>query len=94
MQGISGAPYPHTVVPRTLPKPFKERAMPAPTPLLSRTRNPLHRLERLPGWWLGKAETRRMLARDAREQRQDAQADEHMRVAIAYERRATALVVS
>jgi hypothetical protein len=35
-----------------------------------------------------------MLARDAREQRQDAQADEHMRVAIAYERRATALVVS
>ena len=68
--------------------------MPAPTSLLSRTRNPLHRLERLPGWWLGKAETRRMLARDAREQRQDAQADEHRRVAIAYERRATALVVS
>jgi hypothetical protein len=70
-----------------------ESAMPAPIPILTRTRNPLQRLERLPGWWLGKAETRRMLARDARERRQDAQADEHLRVAIAYERRATALVV-
>ena len=71
-----------------------EIARPAPLPFTTTTRNPLHRLERLPGWWLGKAETRRMLARDARERRQDAQADEHMRVAIAYERRATSLVIS
>jgi len=93
MQAISGAPYPGPGVPRTLDQPFMERAMPAPIPFLTRTRNPLARLERLPGWWLGKAETRRMLARDARERRQDAQAEEHMRAAIAYERRATSLVV-
>lgn len=66
--------------------------MPAPIPFSSRTRNPLPRLERLPGWWLGKAEARRMLARDARERRLDAQADEHLKVAIAYERRAISLV--
>jgi hypothetical protein len=67
--------------------------MPAPIPASTRTRNPLPRLERLPGWWLGKAEARRMLARDAREQRLDAQADEHLRTAIAYERYATSLVI-
>jgi hypothetical protein len=66
--------------------------MPAPISFSTRTRNPLPRLERLPGWWLGKAEARRMLARDAREQRLDAQADEHLRAAIAYEQRAIALV--
>jgi hypothetical protein len=68
--------------------------MPAPSlPFTPRTRNPLPRLERLPAWWLGKAEARRMLARDAREQRLDAQAEEHLRRAVAYERHATSLVV-
>jgi hypothetical protein len=71
-----------------------ETAMTAPIPFVTRIRNPLPRLERLPGWWLGKAETRRMLAQDARERRLDAQADEHLRTAIAYERRATSLVAS
>ena len=66
--------------------------MPAPIPFPTRMRNPLPRLERLPGWGLGKAEARRMLARDAREQRLDALADEHLRVAVAYERHATSLV--
>ena len=68
--------------------------MSAPIPFPPRTRNPLPRLERLPGWWLGKAEARRMLARDAREQRLDAQAEAHLRVAIAYERPATSLVIA
>jgi len=68
--------------------------MPAPIPCPTRTHDPLPRLERLPGWWLGKAEARRMLARDAREQRLDAQAEEHLRVAIAYERRATSLAIA
>lgn len=68
--------------------------MPAPIPLAHRTRNPLPRLERLPAWWLGKAEARRMLARDAREQRLDEQADAHLRTAIEYERHATSLVIT
>ena len=68
--------------------------MPASMPLAHRTRNPLARLERLPAWWLGKAEARRMLARDAREQRLDEQAERHLRAAIEYERHATSLVVA
>lgn len=55
-------------------------------------RNPLAALERLPGWWLGKAETRRSLARDALDRRLDKLADEHLRAATEYERRALALV--
>lgn len=55
--------------------------------------NPLAILERLPGWWLGKAEMRRMLARDARDQRLDTIADEHLRIAAEYERHATSLVL-
>lgn len=68
--------------------------MPNPVPLTIKSRSPLARLERLPGWWLGKAETRRMLARDARDRRLDDVADEHLRVAIEYERHATSLVVT
>jgi hypothetical protein len=67
--------------------------MPKPAPLIAKSRSPLARLERLPGWWLGKADTRRMLARDARERRLDEVADEHLRVAIECERRATSLVL-
>jgi hypothetical protein len=64
-----------------------------PVPPATRARNPLARLERLPGWWLGKAETHRMLARDARDQRLDAIAEKHLRVASEYERRATQLAL-
>lgn len=67
--------------------------MPPPVALAIRTRNPLPRLERLPAWWLGKAETRRMLARDARERRLDEQAEHHLRAALEYERHATSLVI-
>lgn len=56
------------------------------------TRNPLAALERLPGWWLGKAETRRSLARDALDHRLDKLADEHLRAATEYERKALALI--
>ena len=68
--------------------------MPARVPFAVRTRNPLPRLERLPQWWLGKAEARRMLARDARERRLDDQAEHHLRTAIEYERYATSLVIA
>jgi hypothetical protein len=62
--------------------------------LVTPPRNPLAALERLPGWWLGKAETRRMLARDAIEHRLDKVADEHLRAASEYERRAISLVIT
>jgi hypothetical protein len=75
-------------------KPGPETAMPSPIPLAPKTRNPLPRLERLPAWWLGKAETRRMLARDARERRLDELAEQHLRTAIEYERHATSLVIT
>ena len=64
-----------------------------PAPLTRRSRNPLPRLERLPGWWLGKAETHRMLARDAMDRRLDAVAEKHLRTATEYEWRATQLVL-
>jgi hypothetical protein len=67
--------------------------MPNPALLATRSRNPLAALERLPGWWLGKAVTHRMLARDARDRRLDAVAEKHLRVATEYERRATQLVL-
>ncbi len=57
-------------------------------------RNPLPALERLPSWWLGKAEMRRMLARDARDRRLHDVAEEHLRVATEYERRAVSLVIT
>jgi hypothetical protein len=47
--------------------------------------NPLALLERLPGWWRGKAETRMCLDRGL-----DKEADEHLRIASEYERRAAA----
>jgi len=61
---------------------------------MTEPRNPLPALERLPGWWLGKAELRRMLARDAREQRLHEIAEEHLRAATEYERRAISLVIT
>ncbi len=67
--------------------------MPKPVQLVTRPRSPLAALERLPGWWRGKAETHRMLARDARDRRLDALAEKHLRVATEYERRATQLVI-
>jgi hypothetical protein len=60
---------------------------------VTESRNPLPALERLPGWWLGKAITRRMLARDAQERRLSEVAEEHLRAATEYERRAVALVI-
>lgn len=59
---------------------------------VSSSRNPIPALERLPGWWLGKAETRRALAREALEHRLDKLADEHLRAASEYEKRARSLV--
>jgi hypothetical protein len=70
-----------------------EMPMPISVPLVTRARNPLAALERLPGWWLGKATTHRMLARDARDRRLDAVAEKHLRVAGEYERRATQLAL-
>jgi hypothetical protein len=64
-----------------------------PAKLSTRSRNPIAALERLPGWWLGKAETHRMLARDAMDRRLDTVAERHLRVATEYERRATQLVL-
>jgi hypothetical protein len=63
------------------------------TSVVTEARNPLPALERLPGWWLGKAITRRMLARDAQEQRLSEVAEQHLRAATEYERRAIALVI-
>ena len=59
--------------------------------ILVTKRDPLAALERLPGWWIGKAETRRSFAQDALEARLDKLADEHLRAASEYERRAKAL---
>jgi hypothetical protein len=67
--------------------------MPNLAPLTPRSRNPLAALERLPGWWRGKAETHRMLARDAMDRRLDALAEKHLRTATEYERRAIELVL-
>jgi hypothetical protein len=78
--------------PRDVPSPHKEVIMAKPMPVPS-SRNPLAALERLPGWWLGKAETRRLLARDALERRLDKVADEHLRAASEYEKRALDLVI-
>jgi len=60
--------------------------------LVSRGRNPLAALERLPGWWLGKAETRRTFAREAQALHLDKLADEHLRAATEYERRVKEIV--
>lgn len=54
---------------------------------LAHKRNPLAALERLPGWWLGKAETRRKFADEARQIGRDREADEHDRIAREYEAR-------
>jgi hypothetical protein len=52
--------------------------------------NPLALLERLPGWWRGKAETRMEMARMCLDRGLDKEADEHLRIASEYERRAAA----
>jgi hypothetical protein len=52
------------------------------------------RMTRLPGWWLGAATTRRQLARQAREAGRDAEADDHLRLAQAYERQALAFALA
>lgn len=69
-------------------------AEPIPLPLRGHAphASSLASLERLPGWWLGAAETRRAFARDALNQRLDKIADEHLRAASEYERRARALI--
>jgi hypothetical protein len=54
---------------------------------LIRTRNPLEALERNPGWWRGKADTRLYFAREALLRGLDKMADEHLRVASEYERK-------
>lgn len=66
--------------------------MPKPVLVTTTRSNPLAALERLPGWWLGKAETRRSLAREALDRHLEKLADEHLRAASEYERRARALV--
>jgi len=59
---------------------------------LVRTQSPLAALERLPGWWQGKAKTRLLLAREALDLGLDKLADEHLRAASEYERKVKALV--
>jgi hypothetical protein len=51
------------------------------------SRNVLDRLERLSGWWLGKAEARRQLAVQSAS---DREADEHHRKIAEYEKLARA----
>lgn len=55
--------------------------------------NAFARMTRLPGWWLGAATTRRQLARQALEAGRESEADDHMRVAKAYERQALAFAL-
>jgi hypothetical protein len=49
--------------------------------------DPTPRLEALPGWWRGKADTRLAFAREALDQKQDKLADLHLQKASEYEKR-------
>jgi hypothetical protein len=53
------------------------------------TLDPIPRLERIPGWWLGAASVRRTAADEASAAGFEKHADEQRRIASAYERRAS-----
>jgi len=52
-----------------------------------RTRNPMAVLERMPGWWKGRADMRLHFAQEALAQGLEDLASEHFRIATEYERK-------
>jgi len=65
--------------------------MTKPIRLVVSNANPLAMVERLPGWWRGKAKTRLWFAESATS---DKEADEHLRAASEYESRLLEIVES